>query len=160
MEVDMDSFELQLFARMALAAGLGFLVGWEREIHGSHAGDRTHSLVALGAAAFTGLSVELFRESSDKVIAGVVTGMGFLGAGVIMREGGAVRGLTTAAGLWAVAAVGVLVGAGQYVGGMLMAALILTILSWERLPLLSRIGIQKERWRLRTRSDREDSDSS
>lgn len=132
--------DLVFAARMALAAALAFVIGWERESQGSAAGDRTHAMVALGAAAFTSIGVESFPATAEKLIAGVVTGVGFLGAGMIMREGTNVRGLTTAAGIWAVSAVGVVVGAGEYILGVILAALILLILSWERLPFLSRVG--------------------
>ena len=135
--------DIVFVARMSLAAFLAFLVGWERESRGSAAGDRTHAMVALGAAAFTSIGIESFPATAEKLIAGVVTGVGFLGAGMIMREGTNVRGLTTAAGIWAVASVGVVVGAGEYVLGVLLTGLILLILMWERLPFLSRIGVVK-----------------
>ncbi len=135
--------DLIFVARMALAAFLAFVVGWERESRGSPAGDRTHAMVALGAAAFTSIGVESFPATAEKLIAGVVTGVGFLGAGMIIREGTNVRGLTTAAGIWAVASVGVVVGAGEYVLGVLLTGFILLILMWERLPFLSRIGVVK-----------------
>jgi len=135
--------DIVFVARMSLAAFLAFLVGWERESRGSAAGDRTHAMVALGAAAFTSIGIESFPATAEKLIAGVVTGVGFLGAGMIMREGTNVRGLTTAAGIWAVASVGVVVGAGEYVLGVLLTGLILLILTWERLPFLSRIGVVK-----------------
>lgn len=135
--------DLTFAARMALAAILAFIVGWERESRGSPAGDRTHGMVALGAAAFTSIGVESFPATAEKLIAGVVTGVGFLGAGMIMREGTNVRGLTTAAGIWAVAAVGVVVGAGEYLLGVILTAFILMILTWERLPILSKIGVVK-----------------
>lgn len=135
--------DLVFMARMSLAAFLAFIVGWERESRGSAAGDRTHAMVALGAAAFTTIGIESFPATAEKLIAGVVTGVGFLGAGMIMREGTNVRGLTTAAGIWAVASVGVVVGAGEYVLGVLLTGLILLILMWERLPFLSRIGVVK-----------------
>ena len=100
-------------------------------------------MVALGAAAFTSIGIESFPATAEKLIAGVVTGVGFLGDGMIMREGTNVRGLTTAAGIWAVSSVGVVVGAGEYVLGVLLTGLILLILTWERLPFLSRIGVVK-----------------
>jgi putative Mg2+ transporter-C (MgtC) family protein len=123
-----------LVARAALAAILGFIIGWERESRGSPAGDRTYAMVALGSAAFTAVGVESFPATAEKLIAGVVTGVGFLGAGMIMREGTNVRGLTTAASIWAVASIGVVVGAGEYLIGTFLAALIFLILTWERRP--------------------------
>jgi putative Mg2+ transporter-C (MgtC) family protein len=132
-----------LIARAALAAILGFVIGWERESRGSPAGDRTYAMVALGSAAFTAVGVESFPATAEKLIAGVVTGVGFLGAGMIMREGTNVRGLTTAASIWAVASIGVVVGAGEYIIGVFLAGLIFIILTWERLPYLSRVGVVK-----------------
>ena len=98
-------------------------------------------MIALGAAAFTAIGVDDFPATAEKLIAGVVTGVGFLGAGVIMRQGtGEIKGLTTAASMWAVASVGVIVGAGDYAMGTAITGLILVILEWNRIPILNRIG--------------------
>jgi putative Mg2+ transporter-C (MgtC) family protein len=111
-----------LLGRLAIASLLGGLIGLERDLHGRAAGLRTHLLVSLGSAAFMVLS-EIVAQSgaghsfvSDpgRIAAQIVTGIGFLGAGVILKEGISVRGLTTAACLWMVAAVGMAAGAGQY----------------------------------------------
>jgi putative Mg2+ transporter-C (MgtC) family protein len=98
------------------------MVGLEREIHGHQAGTRTNLLVALGSAAFTVLSIHGFGPGTasqpvdpSRVAAQLVTGIGFLGAGAILKHGASVRGLTTAAGLWAVAAIGMAAGTGAYV---------------------------------------------
>jgi hypothetical protein len=101
-----------LIGRVALGTFLGYVIGFEREFRGKAAGERTFGLLALGAAAVTGLGVLFFPASAEKVIAGVVTGVGFLGAGLIFRERdttgrGQVLGLTTAASSWAAAAVGI-----------------------------------------------------
>lgn len=135
--------ELVFLGRAALAAALAFLIGWERESRGSPAGDRTFAMVSLGAAAFTTIGIDQFPATAEKLLAGVVTGVGFLGAGMIVKEASNVRGLTTAAGVWAVAAIGIVVGAGEYVVGIGLTALILLILTWERLPYVSRIGVVK-----------------
>ena len=135
--------DLTFLMRAAIAAGLAFLVGWEREARGSPAGDRTFAMVSLGAAAFTAIGIEQFPETAEKLLAGVVTGVGFLGAGMIVKDGGSVRGLTTAAGIWAVSSIGVVVGAGEYVMGVGLTALIMVILTWERVPYLSRLGVVK-----------------
>jgi putative Mg2+ transporter-C (MgtC) family protein len=124
---------------MLLAAALSFAIGWERETRGSPAGDRTYALIGLGAAAFTSVGVDAFPATAEKLIAGVVTGVGFLGAGMILKEGGQVIGLTTAAAIWVVAAVGVVVGAGEYEMGVVLTAVVLIVLEMDRLPLLSRI---------------------
>lgn len=123
----------------------GVVIGWERESCGSPAGDRTIALIALGSAVFTALALHIFPDQADRIVAGVVTGVGFLGAGVIMRQGsGEVRGLTTAASVWAVASVGAVIGAGYYLLGVVLSVLILLILAWEELPLLRRIGYRKQ----------------
>ena len=133
--------ELDLLLRAALAAGLGFVLGWEREGCGSPAGDRTYALVALGSATLAGLGVELYPAETARLIAGVATGIGFLGAGVILRgAAGEVRGLTTAAGMWTTAAIGVVAGVGLPVLAVGLAALVLLILAWEEIPGLRRIG--------------------
>lgn len=132
--------DLIFLGRVALATVLGFIVGWERETQGSAAGDRTHALVAMGAAAFTTISVETFPDDPARLLANIVTGVGFLGGGMIVKEGLTVRGLTTAAGIWAVAAVGLTVGVGEYVNGVVITVLITFVLMWERLPGLSRLG--------------------
>src|SRR5207247_7503991 len=80
------SLQLALFGRVALAAGLGYLIGLERQLRGKAAGDRTFALLAMGAAALVAMAIELFPLSADRVIQGVATGVGFLGAGVIFRR--------------------------------------------------------------------------
>lgn len=117
--------ELELVLRIAVALVLGAAVGWERELQRQPAGFRTHALVALGASLFTVISAHAFGEGDPaRIAAQVVTGVGFLGAGSILREGGDIRGLTTAASIWAVAAVGMAAGAGLYVLAVAGAALI------------------------------------
>lgn len=106
--------ELDFVLRVALGAGLGALIGFEREITGKEAGLRTHSMVGLGSALFTVLSLESFAPGDpSRVAAQIVSGIGFLGAGAIFRTGPLVKGLTTAAGLWAAAAIGMAAGAGM-----------------------------------------------
>lgn len=104
--------------RLLVAAILGALVGFEREIHDHPAGMRTHLLVSLGSAGFTVLSIAAFPAPGadpGRIAAQIVSGIGFLGAGAILKEGATIRGLTTAASLWAVAAVGMAAGAGAWV---------------------------------------------
>ncbi len=124
----------ELVARLVLAAFLGMLIGLERELAGQPAGERTHALAALGSAAFALLSLEAFPEGDQaRVAAGVVTGLGFLGAGMILQREDVVLGLTTAAGIWAMGAIGLAIGAGQYLLGLTAAALVGVILALERL---------------------------
>jgi putative Mg2+ transporter-C (MgtC) family protein len=132
---------LAVFGRVALATLLGFTIGWEREFRRSPAGDRTFALVALGSAAVTALGVRDFPASAEKVIAGVVTGIGFLGAGVIFRsETGGPHGLTTAASLWAAATIGILVGATEYFVAISSTLLVLLILEAQYLPGLRHLS--------------------
>jgi putative Mg2+ transporter-C (MgtC) family protein len=116
--------------RLALAAALGGAIGFERELRDREAGFRTHMLVCIGSALFTIVSAYGFREfltSGDQVVradptriaAQIVTGIGFLGAGAIIRQGVSIRGLTTAATLWVAAAIGMAAGAGYYAGAVL-----------------------------------------
>lgn len=150
-----------ILGRIALAALLGYVIGWEREYRGSAAGDRTFALVALGSAAFTGLGAEHFPASAEKILAGVVTGIGFLGAGLIFgREGGGIHGLTTAASLWATAAVGVLLGAGEYFVGIAACALLLFVLELEKLPGMAGIDADSVRQRRAERAGAGSADSS
>jgi putative Mg2+ transporter-C (MgtC) family protein len=92
---------------LLLAAGLGGVIGLERELNAQPAGFRTHLLVALGAGLFTLSGTSLHGSDPSRIAAQVVTGIGFLGAGAILRDGGSIRGLTTAASLWVTAAAGV-----------------------------------------------------
>jgi putative Mg2+ transporter-C (MgtC) family protein len=121
----------ELLARLAVAAGLGGAVGIERELRDREAGIRTHLAVSLGSALFTVVSAygfEDFVRAGDtvdptRIAAQIVTGIGFLGAGAIIRSGLSVRGLTTAASLWIVAAIGMASGAGYYWAAVLGTAL-------------------------------------
>jgi putative Mg2+ transporter-C (MgtC) family protein len=119
-----------------VAAGLGGLVGLERELREREAGFRTHMLVSVGSALFTLVSAYGFHEflvgggnvvraDPTRIAAQIVTGIGFLGAGAIIRQGFSVRGLTTAATLWVVAAIGMASGAGYYSAAVITTALVL-----------------------------------
>jgi putative Mg2+ transporter-C (MgtC) family protein len=131
------ALQLAIFGRMALAGLLGFLVGFEREARGKAAGERTIALIAAGAAAFASLASEAFPDTGGQVLAGVATGVGFLGVGVIWRgQMGPARGLTTAAATWMVAATGVLAGAGFYVTAILATAITMLILELEFMPFI------------------------
>ncbi|RUL87565.1 MgtC/SapB family protein [Tautonia sociabilis] len=124
---------VRIAVRLALAAVLGGLLGVERTIRRRPAGLRTYMLVALGAAGFVSVPEQLGMPLSDlsRVVQGLLTGVGFLGAGVIFREGGRLqaKGLTTAAGIWLTAAIGMAVGLGRPATAALIAVLALTILS-------------------------------
>ena len=145
--LSIEGRDLVFVGRIALAGFLSFLIGWEREARGSHAGDRTHALVAIATAAFTSIGVEKFTDDAGRIIQGTITGVGFLGAGMILKEGGQVIGLTTAAGIWAVAAIGIMIGAGEYVMGVGLTGLILLVLIKEKVPGLSWLGRASNRER-------------
>ena len=135
----MEITDLELLARLALAAALGALIGAEREARDQPAGLRTHVLVSVGAALFTLVSAYGFAEfrrpapagatqtfvDPTRIAAQIVAGIGFLGAGAIIRQGLSVRGLTTAAALWISAAIGMASGAGYYVGAVATTLLVL-----------------------------------
>lgn len=147
----------ELFARLAIAAALGGALGIERELRDHEAGFRTHLLVSLGSAIFTVVSAYGFqgflesganvvRADPTRIAAQIVTGIGFLGAGAIIRDGMNVRGLTTAANLWAVSAIGICCGAGYYYAAAIGAGIALFAL-WP-LRVISDKTI--ERWRPRS----------
>jgi putative Mg2+ transporter-C (MgtC) family protein len=122
-------------ARLLLAFILGGLVGWERESVDKPAGFRTHILVCVGAALFALVSREgFFGSGADpaRVASNIVVGIGFLGAGTIWRTGGGVQGLTTAASLWTVAAIGTAVGIGYYSGGIGATVIVIGVLTFMK----------------------------
>ena len=122
----------RLILRLAIAAALGGLLGWERERSGKAAGMRTHMLVAMGAALFVLIPQQMRMSEADmsRIIQGVITGVGFLGAGAILKRTNeaTVKGLTTAAGLWLTAAIGMAAGLGREVSAILSTILALVIL--------------------------------
>src|SRR5262245_41236233 len=140
--------------RIVVAAALGGAVGIERELRDHDAGFRTHMLVAIGSALFTIVSAYAFRDflvtggavvraDPTRIAAQIVTGIGFLGAGAIIRQGLSVRGLTTAATLWVVAAIGMAAGAGYYGGALITTAVVLISL-WP-LRTLAHMGTTRFR---------------
>src|SRR5438552_13747648 len=130
----LSSWEILL--RVALAAALGGVLGLERELREREAGLRTHLLVSVGSALFTLVSAygfhaflssgqNVIRADPTRIAAQIVTGIGFLGAGAIIRQGFSVRGLTTAATLWVVAAIGMASGAGYFSAAVITTVLVL-----------------------------------
>ena len=141
-----------VLARLGVAAGLGMAIGIERELRDREAGLRTHLLVCLGSALFTIVSAYGFhdlianggpviRADPTRIAAQIVTGIGFLGAGAIIRDGLSVRGLTTAATLWVVAAVGMACGAGYYWPAV--AATVLTIITLGPLRVVAHRTVER-----------------
>jgi putative Mg2+ transporter-C (MgtC) family protein len=144
----------ELAGRLLLAAGLGGAIGIEREIRDHEAGFRTHMLVSLGSALFTVVSAYGFesflvggtnvvRTDPTRIAAQIVTGIGFLGAGAIISHGMNIRGLTTAANVWTVAAVGICCGAGYY-SAALIGSVVIIIALWPFRILADRTI---DRWR-------------
>jgi putative Mg2+ transporter-C (MgtC) family protein len=124
--------QVELGLRLTVGLALGAIIGFERELHRQPAGFRTHSLVALGAALFAIISGYGYTGASadpTRIAAQIVSGIGFIGAGTILQHRGHIRGLTTAASLWSVAAIGTATGTGLYVLAGLGTVLILVVLS-------------------------------
>ncbi len=124
---------IRMTVRLTLAAILGGMLGYDRERAGKAAGLRTHMLVSLGAALFVLIPQQAGLSNADlsRVIQGIVAGVGFLGAGAIVKDsrGGEVQGLTTAAGIWLTAAIGIAAGLGREASAVLGAVLAFVILS-------------------------------
>lgn len=144
---------LEMIFRLVLAAILSGLVGYEREVHGRTAGLRTHILVCVGSALIMLTSMHMFeiyrgRATLDpaRIAAQVVSGIGFLGAGTILRFKASVRGLTTAASLWTVAGIGLAVGSGLYIPAVVTAILVLTTLFF--LTRIERLMIRKDWYKI------------
>jgi putative Mg2+ transporter-C (MgtC) family protein len=143
-----------VLGRLAVAAALGGAIGFERELREREAGLRTHMLVCIGSALFTIVSAYGFREfltsgqaviraDPTRIAAQIVTGIGFLGAGAIIRHGLSVRGLTTAATLWVVAAIGIAAGAGYHSAAVFTT--VITLLSLAPLRILAHRVIERMR---------------
>ncbi len=135
--------ELVIVARVLGAVAIGALIGFERTFHGRPAGFRTHALVCIASALLmlvtvyqnhwmTELPIDFIRTDPTRMAQGIMTGIGFLGAGVIFKEGLTVRGLTTAASIWVTAAIGILIGIGFWFAAVLGAIATLTVLSLLR----------------------------
>ncbi|SJZ65101.1 MgtC/SapB family protein [Selenihalanaerobacter shriftii] len=147
--------QTEIFLRLLLATLLGGLVGWERESNSRPAGFRTNILVCIGSALIMIVSIKLYvlfqasrAADPSRIAAQVVSGIGFLGAGTIIREGFSVKGLTTAASLWAVAGVGLAVGAGFYfssISGTVLIILTLSILNTVEHSIAQKSGLKNLR---------------
>ena len=144
------SQDFELLARLLLAAVLGGAIGAERELNDQPAGLRTHMLLTIGACLFTLISAYGFGRGTDpsRIAAQIVTGIGFLGGGAIVRHGLTVKGVTTAASIWATASVGVAIGAGSYVLGTGGAVLVVgTLFGLRRADVvLQRWGVSREEY--------------
>jgi putative Mg2+ transporter-C (MgtC) family protein len=141
MPIDMVGFDAQLIvlSRLGVAILLGASIGFERQWHQKMAGLRTNALVALGSCGFVVFGVLLDRGDPTRIAAQVVTGIGFLGAGVILREGINVHGLNTAATLWCSAMVGIFAGGGMFIASLIATGFIVATNLFLR-PLVRRIN--------------------
>ena len=146
------TLQVDLALRLVVAAVLGAVVGFEREIHDHPAGMRTHLLVSLGSALFTVLSIygfvgalgpaEQTAPDPTRIAAQIVTGIGFLGAGAIIKYGTSIRGLTTAGSLWATAAIGMAAGAGQIIVAVVGTAIVVFSL-WPLNRIVDRLRVSR-----------------
>src|SRR6187551_736174 len=136
--------ELVIIGRLTGALVIGAMIGFERTFHGRPAGFRTHALVCLASALLmlvtvyqlhwmTEVPIDTIRADPTRMAQGIMTGIGFLGAGVIFKEGLTVRGLTTAASIWVTAAIGILVGIGFWFAAVVGAAATLVVLALFRI---------------------------
>lgn len=132
------STDLEVVLRVVTATLLGCVIGWERELHGISAGIRTYGAISLGACVFGILS--FVGADPSRIAAQVVTGIGFLGGGLIFRQGDYVSGLTSAATLWATASVGLAISFGFYLVGILTSIFIFLLLYLPRLSWWKKIS--------------------
>ncbi|VVC74746.1 hypothetical protein AQUSIP_00180 [Aquicella siphonis] len=134
--------DLEMFFRIIFACLLGCVIGWERERHRNiiSAGIRTYGAISMGACAFGIVGLYIALDDPSRVAAQVVTGIGFLGGGIIFRQGDYVTGLTTAATLWATAAVGLSVAVGMYLTSVLTSILIFLLLYLPRMAWWKKIS--------------------
>jgi putative Mg2+ transporter-C (MgtC) family protein len=148
--------DVELIKRLCLSALLGSVLGLEREWRGKSAGLRTNILIAMGSTLFTMMSIDVSTGSggdSTRIASGIVTGIGFIGAGAIMRTGAGIKGLTTAAMIWVNAAIGVAVGGGEH-----RVAVIATVVTLVVLVLLDPVERVLARRRPRKRPARRPTD--
>jgi putative Mg2+ transporter-C (MgtC) family protein len=140
--------DIELIQRLLLAAALGGVLGAERELRRKSAGFRTNILIALGSAVFTIASLTVAGPTGDpaRIAAQIVTGIGFLGAGTIVRNRDGVQGLTTAATVWVNAALGVAAGAGEYHLAIIAGSIVLAVLL-ALVPLEAAIEMRSTRSR-------------
>lgn len=151
----------QISIRLAAAALCGAVVGWEREAHRKPAGLRTNMLVCMGSAVFTVISLNIIHHVTDpsvinsdpiRLVSGIISGIGFLGAGAILRNDGTVHGITTAATVWVVGSVGIACGLGLYK--------VASVATFFTLVILAAIGFLSDRLNIGDAEDSHDSASA
>ncbi len=129
----------EIILRLILAVIAGGLIGLEREVVHKPAGVRTHMLVSLGSALFILVTIQEFPSEMARIVAGVATGLGFLGAGTIFKAKNEVHGLTTAASVWAVSGVGMAVGMGYYLMTAIAVILVLIVLQLNKFEFFRKL---------------------
>jgi putative Mg2+ transporter-C (MgtC) family protein len=138
--------EITVLSRTLIAAMLGFVIGWERMAVGVPIRWRIITLTTMTSAAVTAVGVEMYATETSRIVAGILTGVGFLGAGVIMRSStGEVRGQATAAALWAMSCIGIIVGTGHTILGVILTLSIYLILAWGEWPILTQLNQRRKK---------------
>ena len=151
MLTDVELSMLTVLWRSGLAALIGLAIGWERRASGAPVRARILALVAMTTAAVTAISLQMSLSDLSRILAGLLSGVGFIGAGVLMgNDKGEVRGLTTAAALWATTGVSIAIGLGFIVLGLLLALLVYVVISWDDWPLFTQL---RQRWAQQTAKD-------
>lgn len=138
MNISVDS---EIALRLLISFGVGAAIGLEREYRSKAAGFRTMIMICLGSTIFTEISIHLGGENPDRIAASIVSGIGFLGAGVIFKDGLTVTGITTATTIWITAALGMAVGAGEYFISIVGSGVVLIVLT-----VLEKLQTYVERW--------------
>lgn len=138
MNISVDS---EIALRLLISFGVGAAIGLEREYRSKAAGFRTMIMICLGSTIFTEISIHLGGENPDRIAASIVSGIGFLGAGVIFKDGLTVTGITTATTIWITAALGMAVGAGEYFISIVGSGVVLIVLT-----VLEKLQNYVERW--------------
>jgi len=147
--------EAELIGRVLVGFALAFVIGFERKLRGSPAGDRTFALVGTGTAALTAVTF----KTSPQAVAGAITGIGFIGAGIVFHgRNDLVKGLTTAAGIFTTAAIGIVVGSGHSVIGMVTTAIVVLTLELRYIPGLGLLDARHYEARFRSDHDIADND--
>ena len=132
--------EIIIILRTNLAVLLGLTIAWERKVSGAPVRGKSIVLATMTCAALTATCIQVFGDEAARVVAGIVTGIGFLGAGMILRSAtGEVRGQTSAAGLWTMSLVGITVGSGHEILGVILTIMAYVIIAWEDWPLVNRL---------------------
>jgi putative Mg2+ transporter-C (MgtC) family protein len=127
--MDVIELDIEIGLRLLISFVIGTGIGFEREYHSKAAGLRTMIMICLGSTMFTMISLSIGGDSTDRIASNIITGIGFLGAGVIFKDGLTITGITTATTIWITAALGMAVGAGEYFMAMAGTVIVLLILS-------------------------------